>query len=538
MCLTCYYQIGRAAYKGAMSIMIGLFRKTYMTAVRWSQRNSGMEIAEANHVVEMGRKSARGSIISLIASAIRTFIQLIFAAVLSRLLSIDDYGVMAMSSTIIYFFALFSDLGMGGATIQRRVVQQEILSTLFWISVGVGITLCIICCALAPFVGAFYNDHRLVLVVVISSAIIPLGSLGSQHFAMLSRQARWKGINAAGVLSQLVGGLLSIALAYFFSIGYWALAVQSVSAAAANTAFLWFLCRWRPSWPSEWRQARSSLSFGGYLMAFFALNYAHRQMDNVIVGRALGSEPLGLYSRSYNLFMMPLTAIVWPIANVITPLLARQRDDPRRFALTYSSALASVYLVTLPFAGGLYLFANECVSILYGKKWHSCAEILAILAIAILWQPAYTSGGWIEIGLGRTKRHFQAALCAVSVYLIAFAIGVKGGTTGMAKAYVIANMIVVGPWLWWAARGTAISVGGILTAVRGSAVALAVAVGVTLIATPYLHLPGDGLLNFFARATLYGLVYVITALVLWKIDRNWAMLVEAAIDKLVRRSTD
>ena len=108
----------------------------------------------------------------------------------------------------------------------------------------------------------------------------------------------------------------------------------------------------------------------------------------------------------------------------------------------------------------------------------------------------------------------------------------------MAKAYVIANMIVVGPWLWWAARGTAISVGGILTAVRGSAVALAVAVGVTLIATPYLHLPGDGLLNFFARATLYGLVYVITALVLWKIDRNWAMLVEAAIDKLVRRSTD
>jgi O-antigen/teichoic acid export membrane protein len=229
-----------------------------------------------------------------------------------------------------------------------------------------------------------------------------------------------------------------------------------------------------------------------------------------------------------------LTAIVWPIASVVQPLLSRQQDDPHRFALTYGSALASVYLITLPFAGGLYLFSDECVTILYGQKWHESSDILHILAIAIVWQPAFTSAGWIEISLGRTKRHFQAACCSVLIYLVAFIIGVKGGTVGMAKAYVIANMVVVGPWLWWATRGTAISLGGILTAVRGSIVALGLSVGTTLIMSPYL--PGNGVLNFFGRALFFGIVYLCVALVLWKIDHRWAALIRGALSKLVHKS--
>jgi O-antigen/teichoic acid export membrane protein len=505
-----------------------------MTSAGLSHRNSSIEVSEANHVNEIGRKSARGGIISLTSNVIRTIMQLIFTAVLSRLLSIDDYGSMAMSSTIIYFFALFSDIGLGGAAIQRRLVDQQILSTLFWIGCFVGLLLCFVCWICAPLAGVFYHDDRLVGVIALSSVIIPLGSLGSQHLALLTRQARWKAINAASIVSQIVGGVLAMALAYIFSIGYWALAVQSVSAAMVNTAFLWFLCRWRPGWPTEWGQARSSLSFGGYLMAFVGLNYVHRQMDNVIVGRSLGSVALGFYSRGYNLFMLPLTAIVWPIASVVQPLLSRQQDDPHRFALTYGSALASVYLITLPFAGGLYLFSDECVTILYGQKWHESSDILHILAIAIVWQPAFTSAGWIEISLGRTKRHFQAACCSVLIYLVAFIIGVKGGTVGMAKAYVIANMVVVGPWLWWATRGTAISLGGILTAVRGSIVALGLSVGTTLIMSPYL--PGNGVLNFFGRALFFGIVYLCVALVLWKIDHRWAALIRGALSKLVHKS--
>jgi O-antigen/teichoic acid export membrane protein len=182
----------------------------------------------------------------------------------------------------------------------------------------------------------------------------------------------------------------------------------------------------------------------------------------------------------------------------------------------------------------LYLFSDECVTILYGQKWHESADILHILAIAIVWQPAFTSAGWIEISLGRTKRHFQAACCSVLIYLVAFIIGVKGGTVGMAKAYVIANMVVVGPWLWWATRGTAISLGGILTAVRGSIVALGLSVGTTLIMGPYL--PGEGVLNFFGRALFFGIVYLCVVLVLWKIDHRWAALIRGALSKLVHKS--
>jgi PST family polysaccharide transporter len=266
------------------------------------------------------------------------------------------------------------------------------------------------------------------------------------------------------------------------------------------------------------------------MMLFNSVNYAHRQGDNLIVGRELGAAALGLYSRGYNLFMLPLMMIAWPIASVVMPLMSRQQDDPPRFATTYASALASVYLLTAPVAGGLFLFSQEAITVLYGAKWVESAAVLQILAIAILWQPAYTSGGWIDLSLGRSKRQFQASLACAGVYLTCYLIGVRYGIVGMAKGYLCSNLIIIVPWLWWTSRGTLITFGLILRSVRGSIFALAGALLVTWLATP--HLPGEGLLNFVLRCTLYGATYSLVTLICWKVDRGWSTLIMSAISKL------
>lgn len=497
------------------------------------RRDSACEIAEANRGGELGQKTARGGMINLAASFARTLIQMSITVFLSRLLSIDDFGVMAMSGTVIVFFAMFSDLGLSGATILQRQVEHQMLSTLFWISTGVGGALFLLCCGLAPLVGYFYSDQRLILVVMFASLSIPLASLGSQHQALLTRQMSWHKISGAAVFSQFAGGVIAILTAWTLSIGFWALALQSVSAAAINTILLWHLCQWRPGSPSRLRDAGHAASFGGYLMAFNAVNYVHRNMDNVIVGHHLGATALGLYSRGYSLFLMPISAIVWPIGSVVTAMLARFQDQRERFALAYNSSLACVFLITAPLAGGLYLFADETVTLFYGAKWIESASVLRILAIGILWQPAYTSGGWIELSLGRSKRHFHASIVSSAIYLVAFLVGVRSGIEGIAKAYIVANMLVVGPWLWWCARGTDITLTGIARAISGPTVALALTVGVVYLATPYV--PLAGLANFFLRGLLFGLVYVLAILAWWKVDRGWASMIEFAGSKLISR---
>ncbi len=501
-----------------------------MPTYKWSQRNSIVEIEEANGTEEMGRKTARGGVINISSSFTKTFVQLVMTAILSRILSVDDYGVMAMSSSVIAFFGMFTDLGMGGSTVRERVIEHRQVSTLFWIGLGVGCTTFLVSCLLSPFVAAFYRDYRLIGMLAFASLAMPMSALGAQHQAILARQARWIEISASSIGAQCIGGMIAIFFAWFFHIGYWALALQSVSAAAFNAIFLWTLCRWRPGRPSNVRQAKKAISFGSFLLLFNIVNYVHRQTDNLIVGRELGAVELGFYSRGYNLFMMPLTMIVWPMAGVVMPLMARQQDDPPRFAQTYTSALASVYLITAPLAGFLFLFADDCVNILYGAKWTESADVLRILAIGILWQPAYTSGGWIDMSLGRSKRHFQASLFTLCVYLPAYLIGVRGGVVGMAKAYVIANAITIIPWLWWTTRGTMIGFGNIWRAVRSPACALAPALAAILFITP--HMPLSGMASFVLRAALYGAIFLLAVLICWKTDRTWANLIAMTVNKL------
>lgn len=501
-----------------------------MVSISWRNRDSLVEITEANQSEGMGSRTARGGVIAIGASFAKAIIQLLMGVVLSRLLSLDDFGVVVMAGTFIAFLSMFSDLGMGGATVQRLKVDHGLLSALFWIGCSVGVGLFLLCCALAPAVALLYRDDRLIQIVIAAALVIPLTSLGSQHQAIMTRQARWLEIQLIIVVSQLLSSLLAVYAAWAWSFGYWALPLQSVSAALFTTLCFWTLCRWRPGWPEAWQEARSAVHFGGYVMLFNAVNYAHRQMDNVIVGRTLGAAQLGLYFRGYALFMLPLTMIVWPIGTAVAPLLARQQEHPDRFAATYYSALAVVYAISAPVAGGLFLFATEGITLLYGAKWVESAEVLSILAIAILWQPAYTSGGWIDMSLGRSKRHFHASLIAAAVYLTAFLIGAQYGIAGVAKAYLAANCLVVPPWVWWTSRGTLINWFGIMKACRGSVVALVLAVFLTWQLSP--HIGGDWYVNLFVRAFLYGIVYLAVGVAFLKFDRGWAQLLLSAAGKL------
>lgn len=511
--------------------------KRIMSYLHWSFRNSAQEVEEANRTEEMGRKTARGGVLGVGASFTKAIIQLVITALLSRILDIDDYGVAAMSGTVLAFFGMFSDLGMGGAIVQRQTVDQRLLSNLFWISSAVGVGLFLIICALSPLVAMFYHDSRLIGLVAFAGLGIPLASLSSAHQAMMARQARWVELNGLFVVSQILAGVIAVLAALYLAIGYWALALQGVLGGFFVLIALWTVCRWRPSGPRNLREARHAVHFGGFLMAFNFVNYAHRQMDNLIVGRTLGAAELGLYSRGYNLFMLPLTMVVWPMAGVVTPLLARQQDEPDRFAATYYGALAAVYVITAPLAGGLFLFAEESVTLLYGAKWVEVSGVLSILAIALLWQPAYSSGGWIELSLGRSKRHFYAISVAAPAYLAAFLIGVQDGILGMAKAYLVANVVIVGPWLWFTSMRTKITLAGILRATRGSLLAMGAAVAVIWALTPYVHVPGGWIVDFFVRAALFGLVYLLVLLVCWRFDRGWSDIITPALNKLMPAST-
>src|SRR5690606_22373665 len=150
------------------------------------------------------------------------------AAVLARLLSRDDYGLLGMVATLTALLLVFSDMGLSWATIQRRELTQAQVSNLFWINVGAGLVLWLACILVAPVMARFYGREELQLVTAIVGASFLIGGLSVQPFALLKRRMDFRTVARIEIAAGVVAAVTAVSCA-MAGLGYWALVVQALA---------------------------------------------------------------------------------------------------------------------------------------------------------------------------------------------------------------------------------------------------------------------------------------------------------------------
>jgi hypothetical protein len=153
--------------------------------------------------------------------------------------------------------------------------------------------------------------------------------LMTQHVALIQRQMRFRALARVEVGSQVVAAAAGVAAA-LAGWGYWALVVRGVTGSFVQMVAVWVAVPWRPDRPRRAAGSGSLVRFGGYITAFQAVNYVGRNLDNVLIGRVLGGATLGIYSKAYQLLMLPLSMVNGPISGVAVPALARLQSNPER----------------------------------------------------------------------------------------------------------------------------------------------------------------------------------------------------------------
>jgi PST family polysaccharide transporter len=204
-------------------------------------------------------------------------------AVLARLLTPADFGLIAMVTAVTGFVEMFKEAGLSMATIQRAEINHRQISTLFWINLGLSILLMFVVVGLAPAVAWFYGEPQLLWITIALGAMFPLGGLTIQHVALLRRQMRFGTLVSIDVTSNAVGIAAAITAAAFGA-RYWALVIMMAASGAANAALVWITCPWVPGLPKRGAGVRPMLAFGGNLTGFAFINYWARSADNVLIG--------------------------------------------------------------------------------------------------------------------------------------------------------------------------------------------------------------------------------------------------------------
>jgi len=413
---------------------------------------------------DLKERSVHGGAVTMTAQAIKFVLQSGSTVVLARLLTPQDYGLIAMVTAISGFVALFKDMGLSMATIQKAEINHSQVSTLFWINVAVSLMLALILAVAAPIISWFYGEPRLTLIALALAGTFIFSGLTVQHQALLRRQMRFSTLAAIEIGSLVIGIVTAIVLA-LYGAGYWALVGLSASIALSNSILVWVLCGWRPGLPVRRAGVRSMLAFGGHLTAFGVVNYFARNFDNILLGRFWGASVLGLYGRAYNIMMLPISQIREPLNAIAIPVLSHIQNDPVRYKRYYIKLVTLLAFITMPLMVFLFICADQVIGLLLGSKWSGAIDIFKVLCAVAFIQPVTTTAGLVLVSLGQSKRYFTIGAISCIITVISFILGLPWGAIGVAAAYTIASYVLLAPTLWYCFRRSPISITDFFSAI-------------------------------------------------------------------------
>jgi O-antigen/teichoic acid export membrane protein len=398
---------------------------------------------------DLRARSVRSGAITVVSRGIQFVVQMASTMILSRLLTPQDFGLVAMVTAFTGFLSVFKDMGLATATIQREDVTHDQVSTLFWVNAGINALFMVATVAIAPLLARFYGEPRIFWITIVTGLGFLLGGLTVQHQALLRRQMRFTVLASIDTAGLAVGGTLAVITASLGG-GYWALVLFSLGTGLAIVPAVWLACRWRPGLPRRENMA-GLLRFGGHLTVVEILMYLGSNIDKSLMGRFYGPAQLGQYSRAYSLLLLPLQLIAGPLATVAIPALSRLRHEPARFRKALLSMQQIIALIMIPLAAFMIATADWLIRIVLGPQWEDAAQLFAILGIAALTESLGNAGYCLLTVQGRTDRLLQWAMLATIGTVLAIVAGLPWGPRGVAIGYAITSVLIRTPLMFWIA---------------------------------------------------------------------------------------
>lgn len=402
---------------------------------------------------DLRRRTVRSSAITISAQGLKFVITMGSTVILARLLSPNDYGLIGMVTVVTGFVQLFKDLGLAEATIQQEEITHRQVSTLFWINVGFSLGIAFLVALLAPVIAWFYREPRLIAITLVLATTFIFGGLAVQHQALLRRQMAFAALAKIEMVALLAGVLVAQVTA-FYGAGYWALVYMQLASSLIYVLGAWLACRWKPGAPRWTPDIRPMLSFGGNLTGFRCLNYFSRNLDNVLIGRVWGAGELGLYSKAYQLLLLPINQINGPVYSVVLSALSRLQQDPERYRRVYFKAVLGITTLGMPLVAFLFATAEQVIAVLLGQSWMGVVPIFQFLMPAAFVATFTIAMGWVYQSLGRVDRQFRWGMVTSCANVITFAVSVRWGAVGVAAAYGALQPILISLGVLYCYHGT------------------------------------------------------------------------------------
>jgi O-antigen/teichoic acid export membrane protein len=383
--------------------------------------------------VTLGQRTARGAAWNYAAYGLSKGVVLVTTAVLARLLSPDDFGLVAIATIAITYIAIAQGIGLAGALIQRRADTERSANVVFTINLTLGVFLAAMTVVVAPWIAQFFGEPEATQLLRVLGLTLLIAPLGSTHLARLQRQLAFRRKLVPDVGMAVIKGAVAIPLA-FAGFGPWALVIGQLAGVTAGVVLSWWAFPWMPRLIWDRALARSLLAFGIPMMAGDVVNVMTETMDYIVVGRLLGTVALGIYTVAFRIPELLVLSTVAALNRVVFPAFAAVQDDLDMLRRGFLKSVRFVSTLTVPIALGLVVTAEPAVLVVLGDSWLEVVPLVRILALDALVVVVTSTDGDVYKATGNPGLLAKLELLRTVLLLPALYLGAQSGLIGVAVA--------------------------------------------------------------------------------------------------------
>lgn len=367
-------------------------------------------------------------------------VQFVLSIILARLVSPEDYGVIALILVFIQIATVFIQSGFNTALIQKKESDDTDFSSIFYLSLFVALICYVVLFFAAPFIAKFYNQEILTPVIRVISFTLFFGAVNSVQNAYVSKTMQFKRFFYSSMGAVIGSGIVGVILAYM-GYGVWALVAQQLIRDVLICIILWFTVKWRPKLLFSFTRVKSLFSFGWKLLCSGLLDTVFRNIYNLIVGRIYNSQTLGYFNRGHQFPQVIASNLDGSIQSVMLPTLSANNDNPSEVKRITRRSISTSAFVLMPCMFGLAAVAEPLVKVLLTNKWLPCVPFLQLACISYALYPIHTANLTGINALGRSDIFLKLEIIKKCVTVLNILITLPLGIYAMAIGQVVSGFI-------------------------------------------------------------------------------------------------
>jgi O-antigen/teichoic acid export membrane protein len=355
--------------------------------------------------------------------------------VVIRLLTPEDYGLMAKVAVVCGIAGAIAELGLGAAIVRWVDIQRDDLRKIYGISLVFGACMTAAVALSAPLLAHLFREPRLAWPIVAASLQIIIGAVAIVPSALATRELSFRllaKIEMASGISSITATVLLAAL----GAGVWALVLGTLfGALVRSTALLGFGER---VWPLlSLRGIGEQLKFGLTLVGNRVSYFIVVQSDVLIGSAFLSTIEIGQYAVALQLATLPMSKVMGTINEITMPTVARQQDNPSRIREGVLNAIGVISLIAFPVLWGISAVAPELVGVLFGPKWLAAVPALVILPLIVPIRMVCSVLFTTSLALGNRQLDLRNTTANFVLIPGGFYVGAHWGMLGLCLAWLV-----------------------------------------------------------------------------------------------------